>query len=575
MKTCHLIFVAFWLSLTNSLMVSRADDVLCNLCQKLQQKSIDITNQHFEQILTIAEKVCQVKGSPEMCKYFVKGFGKTIMQNKMNFFARTDLICANYLDLCPKKFKTFDLEHFRNKIIEKYPKSDLDAKTTFLGVPFDAITLNDIHIQQDYETNSEIKCNEPEGGCCSAKYGFPKNETHQAGYWASIGGKCDIPPRLFTSTCDFISSNLPAPKFVFLLGDNNAHNYFRTNESEIIESSKLIYDKIRNNFPKSTIIPVLGNHECHFTDFLNFEDQENWTYKNILPLFEPIIGKEKVSDFKKNGFYYIEDQESNVKVISINSQIYDGFNAFNVGQSEFVWPVLEKIAEELYTSEKKNQKVVFLSHISFAEIQNLPEIDEAFRVILERFQTTIIAFFSAHTHFDQIKFIRDQHKKVLLANFISPSLTSDCENPSFRIYKFGNNELQNYEQYSMNLEMHNRKAKHGDFSLTFQKIYDFKNEYKLLNLSKESLQNIYEKFHARDKDVLESYVSHTYCRHNSADFEKMVDELVCHTIDNVAEMITCLEKNTMTGLNSIFGRLVYRRLFLHKMVTKNSSENNR
>ena len=561
-KFAAVVHLVLMITLTNSQLESEKN-LLCDFCHKLQTNSIELSESHFETIINIGTKVCQLKASKILCNYFVKTFGRGLLQKKIGFFQKTDFLCSNFLHLCPKKFEEFKIEDFLQKIRDKYP-AKVNAPTKS-SKPFVAVVLNDIHLQLDYEHKSESQCGEV-GGCCSGTYGFPTDPKRQAGYWGTAHAICDVPERTLNGTMKFIKENMPSPDFVFMLGDNVSHNYFSKNESEIVATTRIILERIKQDLPNAVIIPVVGNHECHFVDNLDYDDQQNWVYENIYPVYEEFISKEKIADLKNNSFYTIENSEFNIKVISMNSQFYDGFNAFNIGQSEVIWEFLDRLADAIYQSEKTGQKVILLTHIPLAEFQTFDEINQSFKAILERFQSTIIGFFSAHTHYDQIKFLKNSKKEVFMANYISPSLTTNCVNPSFRIYYFGDNRLINYEQHSFDLEVHNKLAEQGNLDLRFYKAYDFLSEYGLKDLSNESLAGLEKRFSDRDEATMTLYVGHHNCAHKTKDFSRNVDNLLCYTHDNIKDLYRCLQKQTKEGLVGKMADLIFQKAFYHKML---------
>ena len=63
--------------------------------------------------------------------------------------------------------------------------------------------------------------------------------------------------------------------------------------------------------------------------------------------------------------------------------------------------------------------------------------NDAFNALLDRFQNTVTALFSAHTHDDHVKFHTSHQNpdQVIAVDFIGASLTTYADhNPSFRVY---------------------------------------------------------------------------------------------------------------------------------------------
>lgn len=96
--------------------------------------------------------------------------------------------------------------------------------------------------------------------------------------------------RLFEETLKDIQKRQDQFDFVFLLGDNYGHNYFRDpDESQLVEMNQYFYSKIKEVFGGKIVIPVLGNHESHPVNSYDFDDGNNYVVKNILPNFLQFI----------------------------------------------------------------------------------------------------------------------------------------------------------------------------------------------------------------------------------------------------------------------------------------------
>lgn len=70
-----------------------------------------------------------------------------------------------------------------------------------------------------------------------------------------------------------------------MLGDISNHGYFRMSDQEIIQDNKYVYDKLKQYFPDTLILPSLGNHETSPIEQFDFSI-ENFTTINIIPLYE-------------------------------------------------------------------------------------------------------------------------------------------------------------------------------------------------------------------------------------------------------------------------------------------------
>jgi len=69
-----------------------------------------------------------------------------------------------------------------------------------------------------------VDCPDPTG-CCYLKSELSYKK--KAGYWGTLKSKCDIPKVFYDKTIEYIKKNFKEVDFIFLLGDNYGHTYFR------------------------------------------------------------------------------------------------------------------------------------------------------------------------------------------------------------------------------------------------------------------------------------------------------------------------------------------------------------
>ena len=87
-----------------------------------------------------------------------------------------------------------------------------------------------------------------------------------------------------------MQQKLDQVNFIFLLGDNYGHHYFRNkNENELAEWNKYFYNKIREIFKDKVVIPVLGNHESHPVNYYDYTTKKNFVNENIITHFKNFL----------------------------------------------------------------------------------------------------------------------------------------------------------------------------------------------------------------------------------------------------------------------------------------------
>lgn len=261
----------------------------------------------------------------------------------------------------------------------------------------------------------------------------------------------------------------------------------------------------------------------------------------------------------------MEFPDQNVKFISINSQILDGFNVYLMGVTSFPWNFLQMLAGELYRSEKAGQKVILLNHIEITDYFAIRELNVALLYILERFQDTIMTYLSGHTHFDQLRFMRGQDGQVFAANYISPSITtSSCYNPSFRMYHYGDGKLVDYDQYYFDIDEANERAEKGDFKFEFRHAYSFLKRYGLKDTSKEEIGKLYLRLKSRKDPVIKDYVSGYFCQLDLKGWENVQDDVLCELTDDIEEIYRCLWKDTRRGFPDNLPPLIFHYFLVNE-----------
>ena len=559
--------------------------VICKFCEDMQNSVFNLYKDHKDKIYSLANSLCKSKANSYLCDYFVYRDGKNLLDNEINFIETTKYICSHTFDLCDKTYKKYDFKKFRNSLYQNFQspikekiikekkisiKNKILQKEIFKNIKkkeiifkeklipkinlkkyknFTALTINDVHLQRDYLYKGKVNCNDP-AGCCYEKMS-ESEEGQRAGYWGTPTSKCDTPKYFWEETLKNLKKKEFNTDFIFLLGDNYGHTYFRDkNHDEIYKWNNYFYDSVKKNFPDSNIIPVLGNHETDPVNYFDFEDKNNSVIKNILPNFKKFISDDKVEDFINNGFYDLEFEEFGVKFISLNSQMADVENFYLLKKHTDLLNFFEKLAKSISISEKKGQKVIFLNHINIGNSGTYNGYDRNMYSLIERFKNTITTSFSAHTHKDEYRFIKNRDKKIIHVNFISPSITTDGNyNPSFRIYKFIDSKLNDYDQYRFDIDFYNKKAENSIFDFNFKKAYSFKEEYGLKKWESFEDYEYFSKLLSEDKDTQKTYIKNKWSRFVSVDWEKESYSIKCQILGNIREQKKCYE--ALNGGSSI------------------------
>lgn len=272
--------------------------------------------------------------------------------------------------------------------------------------------------------------------------------------------------------------------FIISLGDMADHGNFRDSGHDIVAENQYIYDTLLEYFPDVQILPALGNHETEPIEFFEF-GSSNFTTENILPLYKAFITQEKIDDFIQKGFYEIELEQYNLKVISWNTQFIDIFNMPLVKNLNLANDLVLSIGDSLFESEKKNQKVLIIQHIPLGDqYADDSKAVRCLKFVFQRFRNTLVGILGGHSHYDSFNLFRDREGEIYVKQFVSPSLTTfGVRNQSFRIYHFENSQISDYDQYRFDLDKYNSFADQGDLRFHFDLKYSFLSEYEMTDFA--------------------------------------------------------------------------------------------
>ena len=539
--------------------------IICKMCEDLQKSIFNFYSDYKSKIYSFTDFLCKIEATSDLCNYFVLKDGKYLMENEKNFIEATNYICSNVFSVCDKIYQNYNFEKFRNDLYKNFPIPEKKIKKIYGKKSFSTLTINDVHLQKDYLYKGRVNCKDP-SGCCYQKMG-DKEEGQKAGYWGTPNSKCDTPKYFWERTLNNLKKEELKTDFILLLGDNYGHNYYRDKGNEdLYKWNEYFYDSVLENFPNSTIIPVLGNHEADPVNYFDFDDKNNSVIKNIFPNFKKFLDQKKIDEYINNGFYDLEFNDFGVKFIVLNTQMTDIENFFLVKKHTDLLNFFEKLTQSLYESEQKDQKVILLSHINFGNDGIYDGYEKNMYALIERFKETITTSLAGHTHQDEFKFIKNRKDEVIHVNFISPSITTfDNYNPSFRIYKFLNRKIEDYDQYRFNIDFHNKKAEDKIFEFQFQKAYSFKNEYKLKKWEDFEDYHNFNKLLEEDKETQKIYIKNKFSMNKYVEWERESFKLKCEIMGVRLDQKKCFD--TINGGPSFFDYFLnplflFRTLFI-------------
>ncbi|KAK7409706.1 hypothetical protein QQX98_008087 [Neonectria punicea] len=306
--------------------------------------------------------------------------------------------------------------------------------------PVKVVHYSDIHIDPLYAEGSNTKCTKPI--CC-----MPYTEGDEAGNTDSPAGpngdhNCDVPVSLEESMYAAIKEMVPDAAFTIFTGDVIDHAVWNTsepyNEEQITNACQMMGQNL------GIVYGTAGNHETHPSNAFQPNSVGNasqWMYNLLSGLWSRWIDVEAVEEAQKLGAYSTMYPDGNLRVISLNTNMYYRGNYWLYQKSMIQDPSgqIAWLVQELDAAEKAGERVYIVGHMSIGDSNCFHDQSNYLDQVVKRYAATIAAMFFGHTHKDhfQISYSNYSDRKfsnALVTSYIGPSLTPTSGMPSFRVY---------------------------------------------------------------------------------------------------------------------------------------------
>ena len=184
---------------------------------------------------------------------------------------------------------------------------------------------SDIHVDQQYVAGAANNCTKP---ICCRSY-TPADAPGNNGSPAGPNGdhNCDAPVSLEESMYAAIKATAPNAVFSVFTGDIVDHAVWETTEASVSFDITDAYSRmgqIGNN-----IYGTIGNHETspiNAFQTLKEGNSASWVYGLVSQDWMPWIGASSSSSVQSFGAYSVGVPNHNMKVISINTNLYHSQN---------------------------------------------------------------------------------------------------------------------------------------------------------------------------------------------------------------------------------------------------------
>lgn len=380
---------------------------------------------------------------------------------------------------------------------------------------FDFVYINDIHLDPKYIPSSSPQtfCREFDSKYASAPYYFGQYS-------------CDTPILTFNSMLRFLTKKIYPhsltnearhPKFIVLGGDMPAHvlgysmKQLHSFIGDMVHNISYSFNQGISNIP---IVFVLGNNEYvpnyGKNDFSSDIDNFASLYENVIDPYIlkniSIVDKESANEqrstFLKGGYYYYDIPECNLRILSVNSIIYNAYRTrdlklidpngtlnfdLNDPYGQFEWI----LSTSLRAKNEHNYTVGMALHLppgmTYTTGDYAAVLQGWHKHYIDRFdeilaQANIEFILGAHSHYDMFLPVNGKDSKSKLFSLAAPSVSPQhLNNPGFRIFKIkSSGEVDDYDQYYADIMKNPQPRFHLNQLTNKTAIIDFPNSKSIL-----------------------------------------------------------------------------------------------
>lgn len=324
---------------------------------------------------------------------------------------------------------------------------------------------------------------------------------------------CDAPFKLIQSAVEAMHEIHPNPDFILWTGDDTAHvsdKYFSTDE--VIEIIDNITETLRESFPETVVVPILGNHDYYPKNQLPpGESQLQTKVAGLWKEWFDKLNNDTYASFASSGRYVTDIEGTNVSIMALNTLIWYKNNNSTVlndtaddPDGQFAWA-----DEQLHEMVGKGRKVYLIGHIPPGTFERYQQKREGFHWYQDRYNKRFLkliqdhydvieAQFFAHHHTDSFRLFfkddtRNEDGTALSYQLLAPGVTpwkstlseeTGANNPGIRLisYDTETGKLMEVTTYYLDLAKANKNRK-----AEWEFEYNFTSRYNLNEISATSL----------------------------------------------------------------------------------------
>ncbi|KAI1501088.1 V-type ATPase [Biscogniauxia marginata] len=350
----------------------------------------------------------------------------------------SQLACVAFLGLCsyPKvepRNISFPSPKPLSSVATALSNSDREPKLK----PLYIVHYSDIHIDPFYVEGASRECSKP---ICCRNYPDIQQPGNPAGPYGEH--TCDSPITLEHSMYAAIKGIVPDAAFSIFTGDIVDHAVWNTTQAQNMydivgsygrmgEADMLVYGTAGNHeaSPANSFPPAAVSHDSQ------------WLYDVLSSAWSRWTGRAATGPTKEFGAYSVKWPGGNLRIISINTNLYYAHNywLYEEPLEEDPSGQLAWLVSELDAAERAGERVYIVGHMPMGNRDAFHGWSNDFDQIVNRYSSTIAAMFFGHTHLDEFEityadYRNRTHTNALVTSYVAPSLTPTSGHPAFRVY---------------------------------------------------------------------------------------------------------------------------------------------
>ena len=412
----------------------------CHGCFILFEAVSTVVNSGYgiAEIAEVVKTICKLAFAPNICNGLIEAYTNPVAVGLFRKLLNPSMFCQT-IKMCEGTFTEINQLEYAAELMKSRPTTEIirsPSKTPVIRI----VHVSDIHTDLSYTPGTSAMCDIYQ--CCRADSGIHPDPRFNAGVWGG-NGMCDLPEKTLNRVAEIITEM--NPDILIVTGDNPSHDVWNATGNEAYEVAKKFKSFLREQYGfKNSIVNVLGNHEYEpidtFNPYTRLEKQKEM-FKLYADLWRDEMDEVAYSNFLNFGYYAMTFKigSNDIKVIALNCVLCDALNFNLIGDPTDPMGMFNWLEAELLKAEESKTPVIIANHIPFGDVTSLQECSLRYKILVDRFNDTIVLQLSGHTHYDELKV----HHRVfpnkagefeqIGAQWIVPSLSTYTKrNSSFR-----------------------------------------------------------------------------------------------------------------------------------------------